>query len=234
MHAGWADRTFATATRYAITPGQDIDLPDFVESGLRVSLVFDDPDALDRDHVRVKLTDENKLLLSEYSKSLEPNSPLGISNLAVGTYYLHIQPSLYGETPWLPEWYKGSRYLATATPIEVATEGSITDVVFSPQKGGWINFRLRYRGRLLPYAAAYVIEETEPSRRVGMTLFSADGAFAFRGLRSGRWKLGVVTYPPGEDAQLWWYPGTRNLVSAAPIEVIAGNPTDTLEWNLPE
>ncbi len=194
-HSRWiGGDSFEDATAYELSAGRIVEGADLVESGLRVRLVLPGSANDGRIEARATLTDAAKRLLLETTDSFEPDGYLGIPNLSVGVYYLNLQPRTYGREDWAPQWFDGSRFLATATPIVIGDEGSVVDVVFHPSRGGQLPVRIRQSdGFPVDFAEMRFFEIGQPTRYFGgFQRTEEDGRILVRGLWTGIWKFAIA------------------------------------------
>ncbi len=143
------------------------------------------------------------------------------SLLSPGTCLVQIRPRQEGTGFFLSQCYDGVDRIEDATPVEVAGDGTDTDITFHLVRGGEI------RGELLnaqgqDVGGTLILTPANRQTAWAFVNWSGIGVFRLRGLPDGAYKFGAVAgnlnaYTPGLPVR--WYNGTADWDSATVITI---------------
>jgi hypothetical protein len=196
-----------TATPIELEPGRTVQL-DLRESGV-AGWLNAEPSP---DNSNIWLTDASGATRGRCI----PDGPGGffrMSNLAPGTYFLHIPA---GPT-WIDQWYDQADSLAAATPVVIADEGQIVWLSLDLEKGGKIEGRLFRDDGAPAYGVPLDLVGPTGSQPIRRVRSNGDGgAFAFPALPDGDYR--IVAHPNEIDVPVW-YPGVLDPQLALVISI---------------
>ncbi len=233
--------SFAEAREFVLTPGEEVEVPDYVESAILLTLTSD----LHTDIptvARIRLLDPAGHATMNLSTAIGIPDRVAIPGLPGSTYRLFIEPLSLEHTEWLPQWYDQALTPEMSTPIVVPAGGEVVPVTMRLLIGGRIEGRVLDLQEIpvetftmvLTAAARDTCVRTEPT-------YNADGEFRLVGLAEGDYKLGVARgifaeidrcAGPLPDS-LIWYPGTASWDSAAVIPIRGAQVVSDLVFRLP-
>lgn len=220
--------SFKRAAIVSVREGEFADAPDYVESGLRIRVVRPLGSEGEFFGVIARVVREDGQLVAVNSAELDEFEHIEFPNLTTGSYRVQLKQSQPYNEDFVGQWFDGADSLSNSQPVVLTHEGEVREVVFHPTRGARIPLRVRRQdGTAEEGVRIYVDDANHPGTRDSdFRVADADTIIWLRGLPTGRWYVGFdpLTGPP------IWYPGTRVLLEATPIEVVDGEDTPLIEW----
>lgn len=147
-----------------------------------------------------------------------------ITGVASGTYIVFFEPSRSGgsdSAEYQAEYYNNARTRTAATPITVASGGSVANINAALERGGVVNGQVTAADTGLPLEDLEVQVLDSTGAEVASDSFLSDGRYRFSGLAAGTYRLRYdTTYGFGAgDARAYFDTTT------APFNVTVPNTT---------
>jgi hypothetical protein len=213
--------TFLEATEYDVRSGEELTGITHVESGISCQLFA---------YGQIDINVVSAILVNETGKVYRPDEfwhqEVAISNLPSGSYRLYV----YGycrEQTWAAQWYDGASDMASATPI-ILGENERAQISIDLVPGGRIEGDLtRHNGRETNFARIFLY--TPSGELLCPTgAYTNNSYFRISGLGNGDYLIATED----DYEEIWFYPGTTDIDSAAVISIVDYGTASDIDWSL--
>jgi hypothetical protein len=230
--------TFRDATRFELSPGAEITVPDVVESGVIFHLQGEGERVPRAGEFRLSVYDAGGALLSARAARSSPASGdnvIWVSNLGSGAYLFRLAGDDDCTSPWLSTWYPGGAAPDSATPVRIDEPGQVVELDWSIHLGGEIAWVLEGSGTsaLGEYTAKLSAASDSSAVICGSFRWNGGEKAMQRGLEDGEYTLAAYQYRNGRWRK-WWYPGVSRHADAEPIVLRDHARLDLGTWRIPE
>ena len=234
--------SWAGATVFALTPGQETVVPPVVESGLLVRLEGEGASQV-YDPILTFVDDAGQAPAPARCSKIGDAFP--VSNLLPGTYRIHIRPAYAGYEGWVAQWFDGASDLASSTPVVVPGGGVLVSLAVTLNPGGELSgHAFRDPPGTMDYGSSVFVTPADADSLWGCSGISAiDGTFHLRGLPPGAYKIGAAaeesgnpscgsSFTPSENPHVTWF-GGASWASATVVTIEGHETVDGIEIQLP-
>jgi hypothetical protein len=213
-----------TATVFAPRPGEVLQVPPWIESGVLCHLEGLGPRLSSNAQLLVRDAAGNTLRASTY-----PGPTISVCNLGPGRYWLYFYGDCGDEQPWASQWYDGVEFLEAATAIDLAP-GQLARITVHLVPGGRIEGRVLAAGGEPVSGAQVAIYGQDRQPLCDWWRYMQGGVVLFTGLADGEYYVATSL----QNELSWWYPGTADGDAALPIVIHDHATVSGIEWRLPE
>ena len=216
--------SFAEAQVFDLHPGDQVTGVDGAAAGFRLDLTG--PGHYLAHEFDLRILDEAGDAVAE---NRYYSSPVSVCNLPPGRYFVQVDGYCQKQT-WAGQWYPGVDSRDEAMPIDLAA-GEYRRLEMSLDPGGTIAGEMRNGdGDLVAIDNLGVFDAYGEPVCVDYRNWRdfQDGRFSFPGLANGTYLLGLRRW--SYDYEIWWYPGTWNLIEAVPLLIEDHGEISGLSW----